>query len=117
MLYYLSLLTHTDQLAFFRLFKYLTFRSGAAVVTALMIAFLINPHNLGKEKQVREAQSAANSIGMQFHVFDASSANDIDAAFAAMVQRGGRFHKPVQVKSSRRKVWCAKRPGCVAINR
>ena len=26
MLYYLSLLTHTDQLAFFRLFKYLTFR-------------------------------------------------------------------------------------------
>jgi phospho-N-acetylmuramoyl-pentapeptide-transferase len=43
MLYYLSLLTHTDQLAFFRLFKYLTFRSGAAVVTALMIAFLINP--------------------------------------------------------------------------
>ncbi|MBN9589982.1 MAG: phospho-N-acetylmuramoyl-pentapeptide-transferase [Alphaproteobacteria bacterium 64-11] len=43
MLYYLSLLTHTDQLAFFRLFKYLTFRSGAAVVTALFIAFLINP--------------------------------------------------------------------------
>jgi phospho-N-acetylmuramoyl-pentapeptide-transferase len=43
MLYYLSLLTHTDQLAFFRLFKYLTFRSGAAVVTALLIAFLINP--------------------------------------------------------------------------
>jgi phospho-N-acetylmuramoyl-pentapeptide-transferase len=42
-LYYLSLLTHTDQLAFFRLFKYLTFRSGAAVVTALFIAFLINP--------------------------------------------------------------------------
>src|SRR6218665_1250399 len=43
MLYYLSLLTHPDPLAFFRLFKYLTFRSGAAVVTALMIAFLINP--------------------------------------------------------------------------
>ena len=35
MLYYLSLLTHTDQLAFFRLFRYLTFRSGAAVMTAL----------------------------------------------------------------------------------
>ena len=44
MLYYLSLLTHTDQLAFFRLFGYLTFRSGAAVMTALVIAFLINPH-------------------------------------------------------------------------
>ena len=34
MLYYLSLLTHTDQLAFFRLFGYLTFRSGAAVMTS-----------------------------------------------------------------------------------
>jgi phospho-N-acetylmuramoyl-pentapeptide-transferase len=43
MLYYLSLLTHTDQLAFFRLFGYLTFRSLAAVVTALVIAFLFNP--------------------------------------------------------------------------
>jgi phospho-N-acetylmuramoyl-pentapeptide-transferase len=43
MLYYLSLLTHTDQLAFFRLFRYLTFRSGAAVMTALVIAFFINP--------------------------------------------------------------------------
>src|SRR3569833_700937 len=42
MLYYLSLLTHMDQLAFFRLFKYLTFRFVGAVVTALMIAFLIN---------------------------------------------------------------------------
>src|ERR1700761_1833234 len=43
MLYYLSLLTHMDELAFFRLFRYLTFRSGAAVVTSLVIAFLINP--------------------------------------------------------------------------
>ena len=39
MLYYLSLLTHTDQLAFFRLFKYLTFRSGGAVITALLFSF------------------------------------------------------------------------------
>ena len=43
MLYYLSLLTHTDQLAFFRLFGYLSFRAMAAVVTALVIAFWINP--------------------------------------------------------------------------
>ena len=33
MLYFLSLLTHTDQLAFFRLFRYLTFRSGGAVIS------------------------------------------------------------------------------------
>ena len=43
MLYYLSLLTQMEELAFFRLFRYLTFRCGAAVVTALLIAFLINP--------------------------------------------------------------------------
>ena len=42
MLYYLSLLTHTDQLEFFRLFKYLTFRSGGAVITAILLAFIVN---------------------------------------------------------------------------
>jgi phospho-N-acetylmuramoyl-pentapeptide-transferase len=42
MLYYLSLLTHTDQFAIFRLFKYLTFRSGGAVITALIFAFIVN---------------------------------------------------------------------------
>ena len=43
MLFYLSYLTHTDQLAFFRLFGYLSFRAVAAVMTALLIAFLVNP--------------------------------------------------------------------------
>jgi phospho-N-acetylmuramoyl-pentapeptide-transferase len=69
MLYYLSLLTHTDQLAFFRLFKYLTFRSGAAVVTALMIAFLINPmlirwlkHKQGKGQPIRSDGPARHII-------------------------------------------------------
>jgi len=42
MLYYLSLLTHLDQLAFFRLFKYLTFRAGGAVITALFFSFFVN---------------------------------------------------------------------------
>src|SRR6185437_444832 len=42
MLYYLSLLTHTDQFSVFRLFKYLTFRSGGAVITALIFAFIVN---------------------------------------------------------------------------
>ena len=43
MLYYLSLLPHADRFALFRLFRYLTFRSGGAVVTALFFAFLIGP--------------------------------------------------------------------------
>ena len=42
MLYYLSLLTHADQFAFFRLFKYLTFRSGGAIITSLFFAFIVN---------------------------------------------------------------------------
>ena len=37
------LLPHADQFAFLRLFKYLTFRSGGAVLTALFIAFWIGP--------------------------------------------------------------------------
>ena len=43
MLSYLALLTHIDQFAFFRLFGYLTFRAIAAVITALVIAFWLNP--------------------------------------------------------------------------
>jgi phospho-N-acetylmuramoyl-pentapeptide-transferase len=42
MLYYLSLLTHMDQFEFFRLFRYLTFRAGGAVITAILLAFIVN---------------------------------------------------------------------------
>jgi len=58
------------------------------VPDARVVAHLVNPHGLTKDKQVQEAQSAANSIGIQLLVFEASTANDIDAAFAAMIQRG-----------------------------
>src|SRR6202030_3677473 len=33
-----------DQLQFFNLFRYITFRSGGAVVTALLISFILGPH-------------------------------------------------------------------------
>ena len=49
MLYYLSLLTHTDQLAFFRLFGYLTFRSGAAVITAVIATLGANVRKKHRE--------------------------------------------------------------------
>jgi ABC-type uncharacterized transport system substrate-binding protein len=58
------------------------------VPNARVIAFMVNPHNLSTDKQVREAQLAANSLGIQLQVLNASTANDIDAAFAALVQRG-----------------------------
>jgi phospho-N-acetylmuramoyl-pentapeptide-transferase len=33
-----------DQFQFFNLFRYITFRSGGAVVTALLISFILGPH-------------------------------------------------------------------------
>jgi phospho-N-acetylmuramoyl-pentapeptide-transferase len=70
MLYYLSLLTHTDQLAFFRLFKYLTFRSGAAVVTALLIAFLINPMLIRWLKVKQGKGQPIRTDGPQRHIIE-----------------------------------------------
>ena len=70
MLYYLSLLTHTDQLAFFRLFKYLTFRSGAAVMTALLIAFLINPMLIRWLKVKQGKGQPIRSDGPQRHIVE-----------------------------------------------
>src|SRR5271154_6242047 len=70
MLYYLSLLTHLDQLAFFRLFKYLTFRSGAAVVTALLIAFLINPALIAWLKLKQGRGQPIRADGPQRHIVE-----------------------------------------------
>ena len=70
MLYYLSLLTHLDDLAFFRLFKYLTFRSGAAVVTSLMIAFLINPALIRWLKVKQGKGQPIRSDGPQRHIVE-----------------------------------------------
>src|ERR1700743_205027 len=70
MLYYLSLLTHTDQLAFFRLFKYLTFRSGAAVVTALLIAFLINPMLICWLKMKQGKHNPSRADGPARHIVE-----------------------------------------------
>ena len=68
MLYYLSLLTHTDQLAFFRLFRYLSFRAVAAVMTALAIAFLINPMLIRWLKVKQGKGQPIRSDGPQRHI-------------------------------------------------
>ena len=70
MLYYLSLLTHTDQLAFFRLFRYLTFRAGASVLTALMIAFLINPMLIRWLKVKQGKGQPIRTDGPQRHIIE-----------------------------------------------
>lgn len=61
MFHFLFYLPHADQIAFLRLFKYLSFRSGGAVLTALFIAFWIGPSLIrwlklkqGKGQPIRE---------------------------------------------------------------
>ncbi len=70
MLYYLSLLTHTDQLAFFRLFKYLTFRSGGAVITALIFAFIVNGSLIQWLKLKQGKGQPIRSDGPQRHIVE-----------------------------------------------
>src|SRR5450432_4162033 len=70
MLYYLSLLTHTDQFAFFRLFKYLTFRSGGAVITALLFAFIVNGSLIRWLKVKQGKGQPIRSDGPQRHIIE-----------------------------------------------
>jgi len=70
MLSYLALLTHTDQLAFFRLFGYLSFRAMAAVITALVIAFWINPILIRWLKQRQGKGQPIRAEGPQRHIIE-----------------------------------------------
>ncbi|HJW40907.1 MAG TPA: phospho-N-acetylmuramoyl-pentapeptide-transferase [Rhizomicrobium sp.] len=70
MLYYLSLLTHTDQFAIFRLFKYLTFRSGGAVITALIFAFIVNGSLIQWLKLKQGKGQPIRSDGPQRHIVE-----------------------------------------------
>jgi phospho-N-acetylmuramoyl-pentapeptide-transferase len=70
MLYYLSLLTHMDDLAFFRLFRYLSFRTLAAVVTALLIAFMFNPMLIRWLKVKQGKGQPIRSDGPQRHIIE-----------------------------------------------
>src|SRR5476651_2593351 len=70
MLYYLSLLTHTDQLAFFRLFRYLSFRAVGVVMTALLIAFYFNPILIRWLKVKQGKGQPIRSDGPQRHIVE-----------------------------------------------
>ena len=61
------------------------------IPTASTVGLLVNPTNPAAEPLVRDAQPAADSLGLQLHVLKASVAGDIDAAFAALpgLQAGG----------------------------
>jgi putative tryptophan/tyrosine transport system substrate-binding protein len=55
---------------------------GAAVMGAL-----VNPTNPGAEGEVRELTEAARALGLRLHILNASTAREVDAAFATLVQQ------------------------------
>jgi putative tryptophan/tyrosine transport system substrate-binding protein len=54
--------------------------------TATVVALLVNPSNPFSEPETRNVRDVARSLGLQLHVLQASTANDIDAAFATVVE-------------------------------
>src|SRR5262245_8873144 len=50
------------------------------------IAFLVNPSSPSTEGQLSEMKEAALTLGLKFHVLKASTAREVDAAFATLVE-------------------------------
>jgi putative ABC transport system substrate-binding protein len=58
-----------------------------AVPNAAIVGLLVNPTNPNAEPETQVTQEAARKLGLELHVVSASSAQQIDAAFATLVQR------------------------------
>jgi putative tryptophan/tyrosine transport system substrate-binding protein len=56
------------------------------VLQAGVIALLVNPTNPLTEPMIRDVQEAARAKGVQLRILKASSASEIDAAFATLVE-------------------------------
>jgi putative ABC transport system substrate-binding protein len=57
------------------------------VPTATVMAVLINSTNSNAETQLKDAQAAARTLGLQLHVLYASTEREFDAVFAALIQQ------------------------------
>jgi putative tryptophan/tyrosine transport system substrate-binding protein len=57
------------------------------VPSARVVGFLVNPNNSNTGDQVRLAQSAARTMDLELLVLSATTASEIDAAFAGLMQR------------------------------
>src|SRR5262249_53342372 len=64
----------------------LVFTSGSDPVTE--VAFLVNPNSQIAEVQMTQMRDTARSIGQAIMILNASTENEIDLAFATLVQRG-----------------------------
>jgi putative ABC transport system substrate-binding protein len=60
------------------------------VPTASPIAVLVNPSNPDTEDEAKDIEAAARSLGVQVFVVRAGTADDLDRAFATLVQQGAR---------------------------
>ena len=58
-----------------------------AVPNAAVMGLLVNPANPLAETDTREAQEAAQKLGLELQVVGASNAQEIDASFATLMQR------------------------------
>jgi putative tryptophan/tyrosine transport system substrate-binding protein len=56
------------------------------VPQAGVIALLLNPNNANTERGIRDVEEAARTKGMQLIILKAGTENEIDAAFASLVQ-------------------------------
>src|SRR5262252_10977182 len=70
MFQFLSLLPNADHFAFFRLFRYLSFRSGGAVLTALFVAFIIGPRLIAWLKLKQGKGQPIRADGPQRHIVE-----------------------------------------------
>jgi putative ABC transport system substrate-binding protein len=52
-----------------------------------LIAFVVNPHSAISPLQIKEVQAAAQALGQKILVVNASTPDEIDQAFATIVQR------------------------------
>ena len=48
---------------------------------------IVNPKSPNADVQLKDAQAAARALGQQIHVFNASTENEIDAAFALVAKQ------------------------------
>lgn len=57
------------------------------VPQARVIALLVNPNGASAEHQMRTAQEAARTKGLELHILKAGAEGDFEAAFASLVQQ------------------------------
>jgi putative tryptophan/tyrosine transport system substrate-binding protein len=63
------------------------------VPTAAIVALIVNPNNPQADQQLQELQAAARTLGIQIEALKAGTPNEIDTAFANVVQRrAGALH-------------------------